>query len=83
MNMSVDTASLVEDAAWLLDCGENLHGIAARLGVDEQRLAARIHDHNPVLAQRLRATIRPPAPVVAYNAYKAWSAGRHTLGAAR
>lgn len=81
--MSVDTASLAEDSAWLLDCGENLHAIAARLDITEARLLDRIRSVDRSLAARLRATIRPPAPVVGWNDYKAWSAGQRTLGSAR
>ena len=51
----------------MLECGENLHGIARRLGWTGQRLADRIRRHDTNLAARLLASIQPPPPPMPFS----------------
>ena len=65
--MSTTTAELAEDVRWMLDCGENLHGIAARLGADPIRLPDVFRRVAPEVGQLLRASVQPPPPPMPFS----------------
>lgn len=57
----------VADVVFLLEVGENLHGIAARLKVTEDHLLLRVGKYDQAVARRLRATVQPPPVVLSYR----------------
>ena len=57
----------VADVVFLLEVGENLHGIAARLRVTEDHLLLRVGRQDRAVASRLRASVQPPPMVLSYQ----------------